>query len=69
MKHDFFDKFPKNPQISSFMNIRLVGTEFFADRRTGAMELIVASRDFVNARKNDNAQIISCTNCGTRNTG
>ena len=69
MKHDFFDNFPKKPQISSFMNIRRVGAEFFADRRTGAMKLIAASRDFVNARKNDNAQITLCTNCGTRNTG
>ena len=42
----------KNPQISNFMKIRPVGTEFFhADRWTYMTKLIVAFRNFANAPK------------------
>jgi len=43
----------KNPQISNFMKIRLVGAELFhADGWTDMMKLIVDNRNFVSAPKN-----------------
>jgi len=48
---NFLDRFSKNNQIQSFMEIRLVGdVVFHADRRTD-MKLTVAFRNFVNAPK------------------
>jgi hypothetical protein len=53
MKH--MDIFSKNTQISSFVEIRPVGAEFYADGRTDGLtyttRLIVAFRNFENATK------------------
>jgi hypothetical protein len=56
----FFDKFSKNTQISNFIKIRTMATEFFfpfgredADRRTDMTKLIVAFRNIANASKSD----------------
>jgi hypothetical protein len=44
---NFFNKFSKTTQISSFMKIRPVGAELFrADRRTDMTKLKVAFRNF-----------------------
>jgi hypothetical protein len=59
---NFFDRFLKNPQISNFMKIYLVGAELFPvdgwtdrqmDGQTDMMKLIVTFQSFVNAAKND----------------
>jgi hypothetical protein len=48
----------KNPKISNFMKIRLVGTELFhdggaTDRQTDVTNLIIAFRNFVNVPQNE----------------
>jgi hypothetical protein len=53
-KKKFLDRFSKNAQISTFIKVRLVGTEMFhvdreTDRRTDMTKLIVAFRNFANA--------------------
>jgi hypothetical protein len=49
---DFLDIFSKNPQISNFTKIRLLGAELFhADGQTD-LKLIVAFRNFANPSKN-----------------
>ena len=48
---NFLDRFLKNSQLSNFMKIRLVGTELLlADRRADTTKLVVALRNFANAR-------------------
>jgi hypothetical protein len=49
----FLNRILKNIQISNFMKIRRVGTEFFyVDRRTDMTKLLVAFRKFARAPKN-----------------
>jgi hypothetical protein len=58
MKLEFLDIFSRKAKISSFIKIRLVGTEMFhADKETDRqrrteMKLIVVFRNFANASKN-----------------
>jgi hypothetical protein len=54
MKLDFSQQiFEKNIKISNFMKVRPVGAELFhADRQTDMTKLIVAFRNFANARIN-----------------
>jgi hypothetical protein len=47
----FSDSFSKNIQISNFMEIRLLETEFHADGRTDMSNLIVDFRNFTDAPK------------------
>jgi hypothetical protein len=50
----FLDRFSKEAQILSFIKVRPVGAELIhADRRTDITKLIVAFRNFANARKNE----------------
>jgi hypothetical protein len=48
---NFLEGFSKNIQISNFLKMRPVGTEFHADgrRHTGMTKLIVTSRNFTKA--------------------
>jgi hypothetical protein len=49
----FLNKFSKDIEISNFMKIRPVGAELFhTDRQTDMTKLIVAFRNFANARIN-----------------
>jgi proteasome assembly chaperone (PAC2) family protein len=51
--------FLKNAQISNFMKIRPVGAELFnADRQTDMTKLIVISRNFANAPRNQSVNIL-----------
>jgi hypothetical protein len=54
VKIQFFSiEFRKKAQISNFMEIRLLGSEFFhADAHTDMTKLIIAFRSFSNAPKN-----------------
>jgi hypothetical protein len=56
MKLEFSQQiFEKKAQITRFIKIRLLGTEFFqTDRQTDMTKLIVAFRNFSNAPKNVN---------------
>jgi len=55
MKRNFLNRFSKNAQISSFMNIRLVGADLFhVDRETERHDkLTVAFHSSVTAPKNN----------------
>jgi hypothetical protein len=48
-----------NAQISNFMTIRPVGTEFHADGRTDMTKLIVCFRNFAKEPKNELHEITS----------
>jgi hypothetical protein len=53
MKLKFSGQIFKNPQMSDFLKIRLVGAElFYAEGQTDRMKFIVAFRNFSNATKN-----------------
>jgi hypothetical protein len=57
MKHEFWDKFSKNIQVSKFMKIIQLRDEIFhTDRRTDMMNLIVVFRDFVNSPEKESSQ-------------
>jgi hypothetical protein len=51
IKLNFLDILRSNPQVSNFMKIRPVGTEFYADRQTDRTKLIVAFRSVASAPK------------------
>jgi len=52
MKLEFSRQVLKNNQISNFMKIRPMGTEFFHEDGRTDMTLMDAFRNFVNARNN-----------------
>jgi len=51
MKLEFSLQIFENSQISNFIKIRPMETEFHEDRRTDMTKLIVAFRNFANALK------------------
>ena len=57
----FLDRFSKNNQISSFIKIRPVGTDFFhADEQGDMTKLIVAFRKFANVPKTHTSSWFAC---------
>jgi hypothetical protein len=60
MRFERSQQFPeKNTQISNFMTIRPVGTEFHADGRTDMTKLIVCYRNFAKPPQNELHEITS----------
>jgi hypothetical protein len=57
----FIDRFSKNPQMSNFMKIVLLGAELFhADGRTDVTKLIVAFRNFEKVPENQRPEEKLC---------
>jgi len=59
---DYLDRFPKNPQVSNFINFRAVEAELFhADEQTDKTKVTVAFRNFTNVPKSG----LSCKSVDT----